>query len=61
MSSDKQHKLKRILFALNFVDTPGFENENQTKPEETKIISGGGGLAKPEDIAEKIFNDSLVK
>lgn len=43
-----------------FTDTPGFENENLTKPEETKIISGGAGLAKPEDIAMNILNDSLV-
>lgn len=43
-----------------FVDTPGFENENKTKPEETKILSSGGGLAKPEVIAEKILQDSLV-
>lgn len=42
------------------VDTPGFENENKTKPEETKILSSGGGLAKPEVIAEKILQDSLV-
>lgn len=48
---------------LNFqlLDTPGFENENRTKPEETKIISGGGGLARPDKISEKILNDSLVK
>lgn len=42
-------------------DTPGFANENLTKPEETKIISGGGGLAKPETMAEKILYDSLVR
>ncbi|XP_055325912.1 3-ketodihydrosphingosine reductase-like, partial [Sitodiplosis mosellana] len=40
-------------------DTPGFENENRTKPEETKIISGGGGLAKSENMAHKILTDSL--
>lgn len=43
------------------VDTPGFANENLTKPEETKIISGGGGLAKPETIAKCILDDSLVR
>lgn len=41
-------------------DTPGFENENKTKPEETKIISAGAGLAQPTDMAEKILTDSLV-
>ena len=49
-----------ILIRYFHVDTPGFENENRTKPEETKIISEGGGLAKPEDMAEKILTDSLV-
>lgn len=42
-------------------DTPGFENENLSKPDETKIISAGAGLANPEDIANKIVCDSLVK
>lgn len=48
---------------MNFIhctDTPGFENENKTKPEETKIISAGAGLAKPEDMADQILSDSLV-
>lgn len=41
-------------------NTPGFENEEKTKPQETKIISGGGGLAEPHDVAKKILNDALV-
>lgn len=41
-------------------DTPGFENEEKTKPEETKIISGSGGLHKPEEVAKKIVSDALV-
>lgn len=40
-------------------DTPGFENEEKTKPEETKIISGSGGLHKPEEVAKKIVSDAL--
>ena len=40
-------------------DTPGFENEQKSKPEETKEICGSGGLSKPEDIAKKILNDAL--
>ncbi|XP_055608376.1 3-ketodihydrosphingosine reductase [Uranotaenia lowii] len=40
-------------------DTPGFERENQSKPIETKIISGSGGLAKPEDVGRKIVHDAL--
>lgn len=41
-------------------DTPGFENEEKSKPKETKIISGSGGLAKPEDVAAQIIKDALV-
>lgn len=41
-------------------DTPGYATENMSKPEETKIISGTAGLAKPEDISAKILHDSLV-
>lgn len=40
-------------------DTPGFANEEKSKPIETKIISGSGGLAQPEDVARKIFKDAL--
>lgn len=41
-------------------DTPGFAEEEKTKPEVTKIISGSGGLAKPQDVAIQIINDALV-
>lgn len=41
-------------------DTPGFENEEKSKPKETKIISGSAGLAKPEDVAAQIIKDALV-
>lgn len=41
-------------------NTPGFENEEKTKPKETKIISGSGGLAQPEKVAKQILNDALV-
>jgi len=40
-------------------DTPGFAKEEITKPRETKIISGTGGLAKPEDVAKQIVDDAL--
>jgi len=40
-------------------DTPGFEQEQKTKPKETKIISGSGGLAKPEDVAKQMIDDAL--
>lgn len=41
-------------------DTPGFENENKTKPEETKLLSESAGLVQPEVVAEKLMNDALV-
>lgn len=41
------------------VDTPGFANEQKTKPEETKEISSSGGLFKPEVVAERILKDAL--
>lgn len=41
-------------------DTPGFENENKTKPTETKLISAAGGLFKPEVVAKKLLDDALV-
>ncbi|XP_055375143.1 3-ketodihydrosphingosine reductase isoform X2 [Condylostylus longicornis] len=38
-------------------NTPGFENEEKSKPKETKLISGTGGLANPEDVAKCIIQD----
>lgn len=40
-------------------NTPGFETEEKTKPTETKIISASGGLARPEDVGNKIIDDAL--
>lgn len=42
-------------------DTPGFENENKSKPEETKLISESGGLYKPDQVANRMMNDALNK
>lgn len=47
------------LHFVIFTDTPGLAVENQTKPEETKIISGTAGLAKPEVVGKQILEDSL--
>ncbi|XP_056645966.1 3-ketodihydrosphingosine reductase isoform X1 [Diorhabda sublineata] len=41
-------------------DTPGFANENKTKPTETKLISDTAGLATPEKVAKKLVNDALT-
>ena len=32
-------------------DTPGLAAEDATKPQETKLISEGAGIFKPEEIA----------
>ncbi|XP_030239534.1 3-ketodihydrosphingosine reductase [Drosophila navojoa] len=40
-------------------NTPGFEEEEKSKPRETKIISGGGGLLEPEVMAKAILKDAL--
>ncbi|KAH8420767.1 hypothetical protein KR222_004310 [Zaprionus bogoriensis] len=40
-------------------NTPGFEQEEKSKPRETKIISGGGGLLEPEVMAKAILKDAL--
>lgn len=40
-------------------DTPGFAEEEKSKPKETKEISGSGGLCKPEDVAKSIMQDAL--
>lgn len=36
-------------------DTPGFENENRSKPAEVMMISEGGGLLKPGEVTEKLM------
>ncbi|CAG9855536.1 unnamed protein product [Phyllotreta striolata] len=41
-------------------DTPGFENENKTKPLETKLISEVGGLVDPDVVAERLMQDALT-
>lgn len=41
-------------------DTPGLKEENKTKPLVTQIISGSGGLAKPEHVAKQMLDDALV-
>ncbi|XP_059613289.1 3-ketodihydrosphingosine reductase [Phlebotomus argentipes] len=40
-------------------DTPGFEREEKTKPDVTKLISSSGGLMKPADVAERLVEDAL--
>eukprot|EP00977_Amphora_coffeiformis_P020570 scaffold8374_cov175-Amphora_coffeaeformis.AAC.9 len=39
-------------------DTPGFQEENLTKPAETHLISEAGGLAKPGDVGRKMVQSA---
>lgn len=41
-------------------DTPGYANENKSKPLETKLISETANLLTPEDVGNKILQDTLV-
>jgi 3-dehydrosphinganine reductase len=40
-------------------DTPGFANEQKSKPKITQEICGSGGLFKPEQVGKKLFEDAL--
>lgn len=61
IAMESKHRGVSVTLALPAdTDTPGFEREEKTKPEETKIISGSGGLAKPEAVAKQIIKDALV-
>lgn len=37
-------------------DTPGFHEENKTKPEETKAISGSAKLMQPDEVARALLS-----
>ena len=41
-------------------DTPGFANEEKTKPMETRLISQSSGLVSPEAVAKQLMEDTLV-
>lgn len=41
-------------------DTPGLKQENETKPEETKLISGTAGLHSPESVGKALIHDAMV-
>jgi len=52
-----------ISITLSFpadTETPCFEEENKTKPLETKLLSETAGILKPEKMARVIFEDTLV-
>jgi hypothetical protein len=41
-------------------DTPGFANEEKSKPMETRLISQSAGLMSPEVVAKQLIEDTLV-
>ncbi|KAK3868401.1 hypothetical protein Pcinc_026205 [Petrolisthes cinctipes] len=55
----KPHNISVTVCYPPDTDTPGFVEENQTKPIETKLISEAAGLFKPEEVAKKLVDDSL--
>ncbi|KAH8232531.1 hypothetical protein KR032_008641 [Drosophila birchii] len=55
----RQHGVSVTLAMPCDTNTPGFEEEEKSKPRETKIISGGGGLVEPEVMAKAILKDAL--
>jgi 3-dehydrosphinganine reductase len=42
-------------------NTPGFETENKTKPQECVLISEAGGLSEPGDIAKRMLVEALCQ
>lgn len=56
----REHGVSVTLAMPCDTNTPGFEEEEKSKPRETKIISGGGGLIEPEVMARAILKDALV-
>lgn len=56
----REHGVSVTLAMPCDTNTPGFEEEEKSKPRETKIISGGGGLIEPEVMAKAILKDALV-
>lgn len=54
-------KVRMTLAFPPDTDTPGFAKEELTKPKETKLISGSGGLSCPEYVGKKIVHDCMVR
>ncbi|MGD0279035.1 MAG: SDR family oxidoreductase [Smithella sp.] len=55
-------ELKKFNIAVQVLcppdtDTPGFSEENKTKPEETKAISASAKLMSPDDVARELIKN----
>lgn len=57
----KPHKIRVSVLCPPDTDTPGFEEENKTKPAETIAISGNVKLMSPERVAKTAINGLLRK
>jgi len=60
LSEALRSELKRYNIGVSVLcppdtKTPGFEIENQTKPSETKAISQGAGIMRPEEVAANLI------
>ncbi len=53
----KPYGIKVSVVFPSDIDTPGFKIENETKPEECRIISEHGKLMQPGDVAARILKD----
>ncbi|MFX1428457.1 MAG: SDR family oxidoreductase, partial [Promethearchaeota archaeon] len=67
LSESLRHELKPYNINVSVLcppdtETPGLQEELETRPEELNIISESwGGLLKPKEVAEKYINDLLKK
>jgi 3-dehydrosphinganine reductase len=52
-----KHNISVSVLCPPDTDTPGFEVENRTKPEETRAISEGAGLMQPEMVAARFVKE----
>ncbi|XP_064599033.1 3-ketodihydrosphingosine reductase-like isoform X2 [Liolophura sinensis] len=56
----KPHNIYVSLAFPPDTDTPGFAEEQISKPEETRLISETAGLFKPDVVARSILSDALL-
>jgi short-subunit dehydrogenase len=54
-SEVKKHNIKVMVLCPPDTDTPGFENENKTKPAETHAVSESASLLTTEQVAVAFF------
>jgi 3-dehydrosphinganine reductase len=55
----KPYRINVSILYPPSMDTPGFKKENETKPEECRIMEASGGLETPEDVAEILIHGIL--